>query len=284
MEKDKYKALWLSHSSLKDFLNCPLSYYYRNMYKNPRTGRKVAIVKPALSLGQAVHSVIDELSLLKTNERFTIPLVDRFEKKWQSITGKKGGFVSDSEEAEYKKRGYEMIEMLARHPGPLLHKALKIKESLPFFWFSDKDNMILCGKIDWLEYMEDSDSVHIIDFKTGRVEEKSDSLQLPIYYLLATNTQNRKVTKLSYWYIDRKEKPDEMELPDLAESRTKIMKIAERIKLARQLNHFKCSRDEKDGCIFCAPLKAVVDGKGVFVGLGDYREELYILTDAAVSL
>ncbi len=284
MEKDKFKAIWLSHSSMKDFLNCPRAYFYRNVYKNPKTNRKITIMKPPLALGSAVHAALDELSILPSKERFTTPLEERFEKKWLTISGRRGGFASQKEEDEYKARGLEMIERVSKHPGPLKNKTLKINETVPYYWFSETENFILCGKIDWLEYIEETDSVHIIDFKTGRFDEKEDSLQLPIYYLVATNCQKRSVSKLSYWDIDRSNKPVEMKLPDVEKSKEKIMKIAERIKLARQLNHFKCAKDEKDGCVFCAPLKAVVEGKGQFVGLGDFREEIYILPDQAVSL
>lgn len=284
MEKDKYKAVWLSHSSMKDFLQCPRSYFYKNIYKNPKTGRKITIMKPPLALGQAVHAALDELSVLPSTERFTMPLEKRFEKKWLTISGKRGGFTSEKEEEEYKNRGMEMIRRVSKHPGPLNNKTLKIKETVPYYWFSESENLILCGKLDWLEYIEASDSVHIIDFKTGRTAEREDSLQLPIYYLVATNCQKRPVSKVSYWYLDRSNKPVEMKMPDVEKSEEKIMKIGERIKLSRQLNHFKCAKDKKEGCVYCAPLKAVIEGQGEFVGLGDFREEIYILPDKAVSL
>jgi len=64
MAKDKYTAVWTSHSSIGDFLKCPRAYFLKNMYKDPKTGRKIALVNPALSLGQIVHEVIEGLSVL----------------------------------------------------------------------------------------------------------------------------------------------------------------------------------------------------------------------------
>src|SRR3989338_4517432 len=116
--KDKYTAVWVSHSSITDFLKCPRAYFLHNIYK---------------------------------------------------------------------KRGEEMLSYLGQNPGPLKNLAVKIKMDLPYYYLSEQDNIILCGKIDWLEYLPESDSVHIIDFKTGRGEEDKDSLQLPIYHLLVTN-------------------------------------------------------------------------------------------------
>ncbi|OGK20155.1 hypothetical protein A3C23_01480 [Candidatus Roizmanbacteria bacterium RIFCSPHIGHO2_02_FULL_37_13b] len=284
MFMDKYQAIWLSYSSIKDFLNCQRSYYYKNIYKNPKTGRKIAITKPSLSLGQAVHDVIEEISKVAVDQRFDIPLMDRYKKSWQKVTGLYGGFRSKDQENDYFIRGELMIKLLTKHPGPLVKKTIKIKEKIPYYWFSSEDNMILCGKIDWLEFLEKTNSIHIIDFKTGKSDEREDSLQLPIYYLVAKNCQNRPITKVSYWYLDRESKPTKILLLTEDQAEKAIKKVAERIKLARQLNHFKCAIDEKEGCRYCAPLKAVIEGKGKFVRLGDFGEEIYYLPDEAVSL
>jgi len=282
--RDKYKALWLSHSSMSDFLACTRAYYYKSIFKNPKTGRKIAIAKPPLSLGQVVHKVIDDLSTIETESRFLVPLVDRFEKVWQSISGIRGGFISQEQEKEYKDRGYKIMERLINNPGPLAKKAVKIKEDVPHFWFSQNEEIILCGKIDWLEYDEGKDGVSIVEFKTGKIEEKEDSMQLAIYYLLAIHCQKRDVLGASYWYVNLHDAPQAVPTPNIDVAIKRITEIATRMKLARQLNHFKCSRDEKNGCVYCAPLEAVTTGKGVFVGVGDFKEEVYVLKDEAVSL
>jgi len=283
-QPDKFSAIWVSHSSLSDFLACPRAYYIANLYKNPRTGRKITLMKPPLALGQAVHALLDSLSHVPTEDRFKTPLEPKLDSLWEAISGKKGGFSSVSEEAKYRDRAYEMLKRIQDHPGPLARKALKMKEDLPYFWLSEADNIILCGKIDWIEYFEETDSVHIIDFKTGKREEKADSLQLPIYYLLAKNCQKRPVDRMSYWYIDRDDEPKAIPLPDEQDSLDRLMKAAQRIKLARQLDHFKCSVDSKEGCMHCAPYEAVLKGKAEFVGVGEYNKEVYILSDEAVAL
>lgn len=284
MPQDKYSALWLSHSSIKDFLNCPYGYYVKNIYKNPKTGRKISITKPALALGQIVHAVIDDISLLPVEERLRESLAARLGEKWPSISGKRGGFTQEDHEEDFKQRGLFMMERLQKHPGPLLKKAIKLKESLPFFWLSEEDNFILCGKIDWLEYDEKTDTVRIIDFKTGKIDEKEDSLQLPIYYMVAKNSQTRKISGASYWYLDKSNKPSTVPLPKEDKSREKIMEIATRVKLARKLDHFKCPVDDQSGCVHCAPFRAIKDGQGEFVGIGNFNEEIYILPYKAASL
>nr|MBP7119437.1 PD-(D/E)XK nuclease family protein [Candidatus Woesebacteria bacterium] len=159
----------------------------------------------------------------------------------------------------------------------LLEKAIKIKEELPHYWFNEAEGFILCGKIDWLTYKEETDSVHILDFKTGKREEDDDSLQLPIYHLLVKNTQNREVTGASYWYLQKSDVPLEKPLPETTRAADEIMSIARRMKLARQLAHFTCQSGNSEGCRHCAPLEAIKNGKGKKVGQSKMRQDIYIL-------
>lgn len=145
------------------------------------------------------------------------------------------------------------------------------------YWLSEQDNIILCGKIDWLEYIPEFNSVHIIDFKTNKHEEDGGSLQLPIYYLLAKNCQNRAVDKASYWYIERNNEPTEKKLPDADEAYKKILDIAKKIKLARQLNVFKCPY--KTGCSACRPFEKIIRGEAQLVGVDERGNNLYILEE-----
>lgn len=275
--QDKYSATWVSHSSISDYLNCPRSYFLKNMYKEPKTGRKIQIISPPLALGQVVHQVLESLSILPLSRRFTTsPLLAQFNQAWQSVSGIKGGFFSLAEENRYKSRGEEMIKRVETHPGPLKNLAVKINDNLPHFYLSPSDNIILCGKIDWLEYLPDTDSVHIIDFKTSTNEEDPRSLQLPIYYLLVKNCQNRPVSQVSYWYLAKSDKPSRQKLPNYQKSFDKILKIAKKIKLARQLNTFKCPQGSR-GCFACRPLESVLAGKAQFVGADDLNRSLYVL-------
>lgn len=273
---DKYKAVWLSHSSISDFLKCPRLYYLRNVYKDPRTGHKMNIITPPLALGQVVHEVVEGLSVLPVEERLSVPLIKKFEKTWEKIGGEKGGFRDDIQEKEYKDRGIIMLQNLEKDPGPILRKAIKIKSEmgLPNYWFSEEENIILCGKIDWIEYLESSDSIHIIDFKTSKKEESDSSLQLPVYLLLATNTQARKVEKASYWYLDIEAGLKEVTLPSVSESTEKISKIGSRIKLARQLNRFVC---KDNGCKYCYSFERILKGEGKKVFVDDINRDIYIL-------
>ena len=281
MPPDKYSAIWISHSSINDYLHCKRAYYLKNIYRDPKTKHKIKLMSPPLALGQAVHEVIESLSVLPVEDRFKELLTDKFEKAWEKVAGKRGGFTSDEVEAAYKAKGRDMISRVVKNPGPLARKAVKIKDDLPHYWLSEEENIILCGKIDWLEYIPETDSVSIIDFKTGKNDEDPDSLQLPIYLLLVKNTQHRQIHKACYWYLDRTDELTEIPLPDEQASLQRIMDVGREIKLARQLSRFTC---ESNGCGYCSPLEAILKGEAELVGSDSYNADIYILTENLVSL
>jgi ATP-dependent helicase/DNAse subunit B len=280
---DKFKAVWVSHSSIADFLKCPRLYYLRNVYKDPKTKHKITIMTPPLALGQAVHNVIELLSAIRAEERFNANILESYDGEWKKVSGKLGGFKSAEQELEYKERGKNMLLVIMNNPGPLKNKALKIKSiegeaGLPWYWLSEDDGIILSGKIDWVEYIEEKDGIGIIDFKTGKHEEGEDSLQLPIYTLLAKNLQKRPVHRISYWYLDEEIENNivEKELPNEIEAYNRVFEVAKRIKLGRQINHLKCPQGE-DGCFACRDLERVFKGEGEKVGESEYHQDIYII-------
>ncbi|MBP9817195.1 PD-(D/E)XK nuclease family protein [Candidatus Shapirobacteria bacterium] len=282
MAKDKYSAIWVSHSSIGSFLECPRGYYLRNIYKDPKSGHKIKIVSPPLALGTAVHEVIESLSNIRTDERFKESLLEKYERAWKKVSGKLGGFFDADTEYKYKMRGQEMIERVMKHPGPVAEKAVKINMELPYYWLSEEDNIILCGKIDWLKYIEKTDSVEIVDFKTSKNEEGEDSLQLPIYNLLVHNCQKRKVDGAWYWYLGMSDELVKKELPDIVEAEKKILKIAKQMKLARQLERFVCPSGT-EGCRACRPYEMVLNGSAEFVGNDEYRADVYVINKPTMT-
>ena len=147
-------------------------------------------------------------------------------------------------------------------------------EELPSFILSERIGLTLCGKIDWLEYIEETDSVRIIDFKTGKRDEKPGSLQLPIYLLIARHCKSRPVTAAAYWYLDRDESPTPVELPDYDEAMRHVLEIGESSIWARRENHFPCA--EQTGCRACLPYEDIVNGEAEHV-YTDFkmRKEMY---------
>src|SRR3989339_343114 len=276
MAKDKFTALWVSHSSISDYLKCPRAYYYKNVYKDPGSGRKITLMSPNLALGQSVHEVLEVLSHLKTSERFQQPLYQRLNEAWKKVSGLRGGFLDSESEHYFKKRAEQMLERVYQHPGPIAELSVKIKseKDLAKYWLSEEDNIILCGKLDWLEFLPQTNSVHIIDFKSGQKRNQEHSWQLPIYYLLASHCQKRPVSRISYWFLESDREPQEQPLPDMAAVEREISSIARKIKLARQLKKFDCPSGT---CRACQPFDLITHGEGEWVGNDLYGADVYIL-------
>jgi ATP-dependent helicase/DNAse subunit B len=272
----KQFPLWVSHSKLALFLRCPRAYYLQYEYKDPKTGHKINIVNPALALGNAVHEVFEVLLAEKipAEKRLEKSLLALFNNAWVKFAGKAGGFTSSQEEQEYKNRGEMMVQRVIDNPGPIIKKALTLPESAdglpPRFLLSEKENILLCGKVDWLEYIPEKNAVHIIDFKTGKHDEDPNSLQLPIYSLLVKHLQKRSVEKISYWYLETDNVPKEMLMPDEDIAIKSIVDVAVQIKKARVLGEFRCLR--LGGCFACRPLERIIKGEATFVRTSGYQD------------
>jgi len=270
--------LWLSHSRIRDFQVCPRAYFLNHVFIEPKRRRKVQLMTPALALGSVVHRVLESLSTLPVKERFKTSLVAKLEEDWLVVKGEHGGFSSPHQEKEYLDRGRSMMQKVMSNPGPLAELAVKIPSDLPSCILSTEDDIKLCGKIDWLQYHQADNTISIIDFKTSRREEPPDSLQLPIYYVLATKTQDRQVVGVSYWYLENDTQPSSQSLPDFEQTWQELKTIGKQIATAHKLNRFKCLQGEK-GCRACSSLEKIVTGEAKWVGEGEYGKDIYILPE-----
>ena len=84
---DKYKSIWLSHSSINDFLSCRRLYYIKNVFKDPITKRKINITSPYLTLGIAVHKVIEDLKNIKSEKIALIEAINNQDKDFKEFLG-----------------------------------------------------------------------------------------------------------------------------------------------------------------------------------------------------
>jgi ATP-dependent helicase/DNAse subunit B len=282
---DKYTAVWVSHSSMGDFLKCPRLYYLHNVYKDPATGRKMSIVNPHMALGTAVHEVLEDLANYPSEERFNRDLRARFEEEWEKVSGTKGGFLTPEQEEEFKMRGKEMINNVIADHKFLVNKRVKLpKEKMnPNFYLSEDDNIILNGQVDWIEFLEDQ-TLHIVDFKTGKREESDSSLQLPIYLLLCNKLRPQwKVSKASYWYLES-DKIVEKELPDAETAYRDVYDVALKVKQARDTGVFPCPKGE-GGCMHCRPYEKILDWKKgktedesiISIGVGGFNQDMFVV-------
>lgn len=246
----------------------------------------MTIVTPALTLGVAVHEVLEGLGDFPSATRLDRNLRTWFEDVWKKSTGIVGGFTSEAEEAEYKARGERMIQTVVDNPRFLGNKIIKLPRSTmnPNFYLDEEQNIILNGLVDWIEYLPETDSLHIVDFKTGKHQERDESLQLPIYLLLCDRLQKRKVTRASYWYLES-DTIQEKNLPTVTEALDAVLPLARRVAAARKSQEFTCPRGAS-GCFHCEPLariaamhrgEALTGEEPKFVGIGTFKQELYVV-------
>lgn len=279
---DKYSAVWVSHSSMGDFIKCPRLYYLHNVYKDPKTSRKMTLVTPYMSLGIAVHNVLEGLGQFPADDRMNRDLLAWFREEWEKVSGKKGGFLSREQEEEFKARGEKMIQTAVENPRFLLNKRIKLPQgNMPCnFYLSEEDNIILNGLVDWIEYLPD-DTLHVIDFKTGKNEESESSLQLPIYLLLCNALQKRTVAKASYWYLDG-DKMVEKVLPSQEDAFEQVYALAKKVQEARAQKSFSCPKGDV-GCIHCAPYEEMLKAKQglpsqvTYIGVGGFNQDVYVM-------
>ena len=271
-------AIFLSPSSLADFEKCPQLYYLRQVYRSPRR-LKIQLINPSLALGQTVHDVLDQFLRLLPEQRTKDELERIFELIWGNTSGEKGGYGGVEEEEGFKKRGVDMLNRFWNNKHFQMTEAVKI----PSFPKAELGNdLILTGKLDWVE--QTPDGVKIVDFKTGKNEEREDSQQMPIYAYLVSKVLNTNNITACYWYLDKDTDLTSCMLPDLEKTLAYLRKMGEIIKMVRQTNSFKCQSGREE-CWACRDMLAVSQGKGKLVSMDpvNRKQEIYILTESRIQ-
>lgn len=265
-------AVFISPSSIADFDKCPQLYYYRNVYRSTR-GLKIQIINPSLALGQSIHDALEIFVRLPISERTKETLLEKFNFIWSNLSGEKGGYTSIEEEKAFKERGLAMLNRFMQNEHFLKTEMFPI----PNFPKADLDqDLILTGKLDWLE--KDEQGLHLIDFKTGKNEEREDSMQLPIYGVLVSELFKGSAVRASYWYLDSSSDIVPFTLPDLKETKEKLRQKGEIIKMTRQTQSFRC-QSGGESCWACKDILAIAQGKGKLVTMDpvNRKQEIYIL-------
>jgi CRISPR/Cas system-associated exonuclease Cas4 (RecB family) len=271
-------AIYVSYTALNDFLNCPRAYYLKNIYRDSRHDYRLQIASPYLNLGSLVHDTI-RWYLESSDKPSVEQTLKQFRNFWGKYRGKRGGFVSLEDEASFGKRGLQMLENFLAN-ADVLGKSMPVAS---FPKFRIVDNLLLIGNMDYVESLPDG-TLHIVDFKTGSKDEDSP-LQLYIYAILAENYYHRKVTKVSFWYLDRESKPKEVVLEPLQPTVDWLVEKGVQLKQAITNNNWICKRPDSP-CRDCQDYTAVIEGKGEFLFTDEhYKKEVFFLdkTSPAVS-
>ena len=263
-------ALWISYTGLKDFLRCPRAYYLKNRYRDPKTGNRLQIASPAMTLGFLVHDAIKWY--LQTGRNATYQdILKKFRNHWLKYRGKRGGFTSLEEEGNFGKRGLQMLNNFIKNVSSL-------ETNLPaydFLKYTLDEKIVLNGKPDFVGQLKDG-SLHILDFKTGSKDE-DDPTQLYIYAILAESNFQKEVSKISYWYLDRNNGPTEAVLDPLEDKLEWLKNKALEIQKAISEGNWGCI-DEDSPSSECKRYQAIIDGKGEFqFSDDDFKKDVYFL-------
>ncbi|MBU0999966.1 PD-(D/E)XK nuclease family protein [Patescibacteria group bacterium] len=272
--KQKYRfvkdALWVSYTGLKDFTNCPRSYYLKNRYRDPKSGYRLQIAASAMTLGSLVHDAIKWY--LQTGRTASFDeVIKLYRNRWLKYQGKRGGFATRKEEGDFGKRGLDMLDNFYKNKG-ILEKNIPAYDFLRY-WLDDK--AVLTGKADFIGELQDG-SLHVLDFKTG-TKDQDDLTQLYIYGILAESNFEKPVSRISYWYLDRDSAVKEAVLDSLEGKLEWIKGKVKVIEEALLKNEWVCIKGENQ-CSECKKYQAVIDGKGQFQFSDEaYKKDIYFL-------
>lgn len=262
--------IFVSYTSISDFLKCPRAYFLKNIYRDPKTGFRLQIASPYLSLGSTVHDAVKWYLDLK-GQVTKSGLEDKFRNLWLKYRGKRGGFESREQEGDFGKRGLKMLDNFFQNAQILE----KITHKMDFPKLNLFEDVILMGNFDFIGEKEDG-SLHVLDFKTGANDEK-DPLQLYIYAILAEANLEKPVSSASFWYLDRDDAPREIVLDPLEPKLEWLKEKGKELKEVIGQGEWICIKGE-ELCNECRLYHAILDGKGEFQ-FSDfrYKKDVYYL-------
>ena len=264
-------AIFLSNTSLRDFIKCPRAYYLKNIYKDPRNGYRIQIASPYLTLGTLVHETIKWF--LDSRQQLPLSsLEEQYRNLWHRFQGKRGGFTSKEEEASFGKRGLEMLSNFGENWKKLEAKMPPV--SFPKYPLTD--NIILTGNMDFVGQNPD-ETLHVVDFKTGTRDE-DDPIQLYIYAILAENNYGKDVTCASFWYLDRDDTPKDIVLDPLEPKIEELTQRGLEIEKGLKEGKWECPRGD-EGCFECRDYEKILAGKGEWVFTDhNFKKEIFFLS------
>ena len=215
-----------SFTQIKDFQNCPRSYYYHYILKVPLKGNHY------FSFGSTIHLALQKFyeEVKRRQESTQGGLFDQTSLKSRGPSGSLGAnlqhnksrvikdlvsfdellkfyqevwlddwYQSKSQKEEYFKKGKEVLKLFYESPHLL--------ESLPVCleknFYIKIGGYTLNGKIDRID--EARGGLKIVDYKTGRPKEKleaEDKEQLLIYQMAASAVIPGKIKELVYYYLE----------------------------------------------------------------------------------
>jgi DNA helicase-2/ATP-dependent DNA helicase PcrA len=208
-----------SFSQLETYRRCPWQYRFAFILRIP------VPEKASLSFGRSMHNTLykflqpildnnfkqkslfsdnnsefrdldEEIKINLTRKRF----LELYDESWQI-----SGYENKKERDDYYKKGKDsLLNFLKNIKIDGINRPIMLEKN---FIYKLKGYPIK-GAIDRVDLLKDG-TVEIIDYKTGRVKNTltaDDKKQLMIYQLALESIEKLKVSKLSYYFLDKKGK------------------------------------------------------------------------------
>jgi putative RecB family exonuclease len=190
-KKIELPVLRLSPHSIALFRECKQQYKFHCIDK---LGEKYGRARPYYTMANHVHATLHDLLSVVPPQNRTLEMSERLlERNWRRY---RVGFRNRADEKRWAHRALEEVtrfvaEQDLRITPMMLEKPIEA-EITP--------GLVLRGRVDRVDRQPDA-SLHIIDYKTGKVPEKIDWTQLEFHALILSRSTPYIVSKLSYLYL-----------------------------------------------------------------------------------
>ncbi len=197
-----------SYTALQEFLNCPMSFFYRRLIRVPERPA------PALAIGTAVHASLEHL-YFRVNKEEQVPPLDELhliiQRQMRGFDFQSGQLDALEAEAKSIITNYYHAQAGNWKPSLLVERFFGKEPEIAF------DGLSLVGKIDRIDLIDPlGKQVRVVDYKTGKVHSRNDILgktassdgsmirQLVFYRLLSEldNTFQYQVTEGEFIFVE----------------------------------------------------------------------------------
>jgi len=231
------ESLKLSASKFETYLKCPLQFKFAYVLEVPTPERTY------FNLGTAVHTVAEQLTKLekegtKPTEKIAFEIL---EKSWSS-----NAYLSKKKEQEDKEKARKMIRTYLKWIKENPNKPIDVEKRFQIKIGGVK----VTGSIDRVE-ITPSGEYQVIDFKTGRISETSNSIkedtQMNLYALGVQETYGKLPEKTSLFYLKENKVLDN---PIKTDNLNKIKDTLEKVAESILIEDFE-ARPVKGACFNC---------------------------------
>jgi putative RecB family exonuclease len=221
------KMFEASPFSLNMFQQCPRQYKFQYIDHLGETYRKA---RPYFTMGDHVHAALkDFLSIVPVSERNSLKLEDLLRGKWRR---NRKGFSDKEEEKKWGEKALNQLRWFVEN----------VDISVTPFMIENNhraeltEDILLKGRIDRVDKESDG-SLHIVDYKTGKMPAEINELQLQIYALILFKKQDLPVRKASYLYLEAgKFRTVELSDEDLAQASTYVIDMVDTIRREKEFS------------------------------------------------